>query len=277
MSKPEEIIPKIRKNTIVSMLKKGQRGDGRSPESVRNIKIETNVIEKAEGSAIVSLGSTMAIAGVKVNIGIPYSDSPDKGVQIVNAELIPLASPVFEPGPPGEDDVEISRVVDRAIRSSEAIDLSRLVLIPGRKVWCVYIDIYALNHDGNLFDAAMLAAMAALLTAKIPKVEVINDSLMFTDEKISLPMKNIPVTVTFAKIDDEIVVDPSYEEELVMDARITFGISKHGHVCAIQKGFRGGFTPDEILSTLKKAVEIATDVRKILTGVTGIKIDPQEV
>ncbi len=264
MSKPEEIIPKLKKETMLSLLDRGERIDGRGLTEFRDIKIETNIIERAEGSALVSIGNTMVIAGIKANIGTPFSDTPDEGVQIVHAELIPLASPVFEPGPPGEEDVELSRVVDRVIRSAKALNLKKLALIPGRRVWYIYIDIYALNHDGNLIDASALAAIAALMTAKIPKVQITNNEVKILEEKEPLPIEDLPVTVTFAKVSDKLIVDPTYEEELVMDARITFGINGKGEICTIQKGLKGTFTLDEVLYAANVARELASKLRDLL-------------
>ena len=41
---------------------------------------------------------------------------------------MPLADPTAEPGPPGEDVIELARVVDRGIRESGMVDLKQLVL-----------------------------------------------------------------------------------------------------------------------------------------------------
>lgn len=261
MSKPEEIIPRLKKDTIISLLNKGRRIDNRRLNEFRKLKVEINVVERADGSALVSLGNTMVIAGVKAVLGSPYSDTPNEGAQIVNAELIPLASPVFEPGPPGEEDVELSRVVDRTLRSARAIDLKELAIIPGVKVWHIHIDIYALNHDGNLIDASTLAAIAAAYTAKIPEVEVRGSKIKIKDEKRELPVKDVPVTVTFAKIGNEIIVDPCYEEELVMDSRVTFGVDGKGNICSIQKGLRGTFTFDEVIKVAFLARELSQGLR----------------
>ena len=242
MRKENEIIHLLEKKSIELLLEKGERVDGRKNFEFREISIKTNVIEKAEGSALVRLGNTMVIAGVKMNIGRPYPDTPNKGNLIVNTELIPIASPVFEPGPPGEDDIEISRVVDRGIRSAEAIDLEKLAIIPGQKVWVVFVDIYALNHDGNLMDAAMLAAISALLTTKKPVVEVQGEEIKVLGEVEPLPMKDRPVSMTFGKIGKSLIVDPNYREEHMLDARLTITISEKDKIVAIQKGLPGGFT-----------------------------------
>ena len=83
-------------------------------------------------------------------------------------ELIPLASPDFESGPPREKAIELARVVDRGIRESETIDMAKLCITPEEKVWIVFIDVHVLDYDGNLFDACSLAASAALGCTIVP-------------------------------------------------------------------------------------------------------------
>jgi len=88
------------------------------------------------------MGKTEVIAGVKMQIGEPYADSPDKGNLMVSGDLLPLASPRYEQGPPKFPAIELPRLVDRAIRASEIIDFTKLVVEKGEKVWTVIIDIY---------------------------------------------------------------------------------------------------------------------------------------
>ncbi|MCS7104526.1 MAG: exosome complex protein Rrp42 [Thermofilaceae archaeon] len=255
------IIPAPRRETIRSMIKRGERVDGRGPDQYRELKVDTGIAGNADGSAKVSLGHTKVVAGVKVSLGQPYPDAPAAGVLIVHAELIPLASPIFEPGPPDENDVELARVIDRGLRSASAIKLEDMSVIPGKQVWRVFVDIYPIDHDGNFIDASGLAAMAALLNTRVPKLSVTPDGTVTrAEEKVPLPINDIPVFVTFAKIGDVLVVDPCYEEELVMDARVTFAITKSGNVCAIQKGGRGSFTPEEILKALDTAQRLAPEL-----------------
>ena len=79
------------------------------------------------------------------------------------AEFVPLASPDFESGPPREDAIELARVVDRGVRESQVIQLEKLCITPGEKVWLVFIDIHILDYDGNLFDAASLACSCCII------------------------------------------------------------------------------------------------------------------
>lgn len=247
----------LKREVILAGLKKGERTDGRNLLEYRKVEIKTGYIGKAEGSALVKLGDTKVIAGVKIDIGTPFPDTPDMGVQIVNAELIPVASAVFEPGPPGEEDIELARVIDRGLRSAEAVDMSQLAIIPGSRVWTIFIDIYPLDHDGNLIDASGLAAMSALLDTKMPVAEVVDGNITLSENKRPLPISTRVVYVTLAKIGEYIVVDPTFEEELVADARLTFAVNEDRNICGIQKGGSGSFKVKEVLEAEKIALEVA--------------------
>jgi exosome complex component RRP42 len=248
-------------------LAKGKRLDGRDFSEQRPLEIETDVIKKANGSARVKLGHSEVIAGVKVSTGEPFEGLENKGALIVSAEVLPIASPHVEPGPPDEEVVELARVVDRGVRESEMIDLDQLVLVPGKIVYTVFVDCSVVNVDGNLFDATSYAVVAALLGAKLPILEMQGDKVVDTGNTRDMPITTIPVSITAARIGDHVLVDPAAEEEACMDARITITTNDEG-LCAIQKGFTGSFTADQI----KKAVETARikgqEVREKLRGLT---------
>jgi len=161
-------ISAVKRDYLLGLAKEGKRVDGRGFDEYRKITIERNIIKNAEGSAKVKIGNTMVMAGIKLEIGEPYPDSPEEGTMTTSVELPPLASPEFEPGPPTPDAIEIARVIDRGIRESEYIHLDKLVVEPGEKVWIVFIDIHVLDYDGNLFDAGSLAASVALQHAVVP-------------------------------------------------------------------------------------------------------------
>jgi exosome complex component RRP42 len=230
----------------------------------REIKIEQGLIEKAEGSARVFLGKTEVLVGVKVGLGEPFPDTPNDGVLTVNAELVPLASPNFEPGPPDESSIELARVVDRGIRESKCVDTEKLCIEPGKKVFVVFVDIYVLNHDGNLIDAAALAAMAALINTKMPNYEIKDGEIKMKQGYTQLTLKSHPITVTTGKINNHLIIDPWIEEEQVMDSRITFATKEDGTICAIQKGGSSYFTPQQILEASKIALDKAAELRKKL-------------
>ncbi|RLG59308.1 MAG: RNA-binding protein [Candidatus Hydrothermarchaeota archaeon] len=258
-----DVIAEVKRDYIISLLQQGERIDGRKFYEYRNISVETGKFEKAEGSALVKIGNTQVLVGVKLGIGEPYPDSPDMGVLTTSAELVPLASPTFEPGPPDENAIELARVVDRGIRESECIDFEKLCIVEGEKVWIVFVDIHVLDYDGNLFDASSLGAIAALLNAKFPKLE--DDRIIYSEKtNQGLPIIEKPIETTFAKINNKIVLDPNLDEELVMDARLTIATTEKGEYCALQKGGSGTFSQEEILEIIDVSIEKSKELRKFL-------------
>jgi exosome complex component RRP42 len=258
------VITRVKQKQIAQLISKGKRLDGRGITDYREIKVEQGIIERAEGSARVLLGRTEVMVGTKIETGEPFTDTPNEGVLTVNAELVPLASSTFEPGPPDENSIELARIVDRGIRESKAIDTEKLCIQPGKKVFVVFVDVYVLNHDGNLIDASALAALAALINTKMPNYEIEEGEVKIKSGYTPLPIRKHPITVTFAKINEKLVVDPWLEEEQVMEARLSMAIDDDGNICAIQKGCSGSISPNQILEASKIAKEKAEEIRKKL-------------
>lgn len=247
---------------IKKLIEDNLRADGRSFDQFREIKVETGVLKTAEGSAKVTIGETVVLAGIKMSIGVPFPDSPEEGVLIVSAEFIPLASPTFEPGPPNENSIEASRVVDRGLRESKCIDLSKLCITPKEKVWIVNVDVDILDHDGNLIDAISLAALAALLDAKIPRIQ--DDKPVPGEYTHPLPISDKPIEVTVSKISGKLLVDLNFEEESGLESRVTFSINESDNICAIQKGGKGFFTSEELLQAFDLALVKSKELRILL-------------
>lgn len=245
---------------ILQWLDKGLRFDGRKdPLDYREVKVTYDVSNSAEGSATVQIGDTVVMAGVKMSMGTPYSDKPDEGSITVNAELLPLSSPEFDPGPPAIQAIELARVVDRGIRESKTLDFKKLCIEPGEKIWMVNIDIISINDAGNLFDAGSLAALAAVKSAKFPALDGDVVDYGTKTDKV-LEMASLPLGVTVLKVGKHFIVDPSSEEEAAADARLTVASTEDGSLCAMQKGGATALTVEEI----DKMIEIAVDKAKML-------------
>ena len=98
---------------------------------------------------------------------------------------------------------------------SQTVPLSSLCICPRKAVWALYIDVVCINYDGNAFDAAVLAVMAALKSSKLqltPTSPTADDvatlpSVRYDDEsgraKITgperhpLPLGSLPLSCTF--------------------------------------------------------------------------------
>jgi exosome complex component RRP42 len=261
-------LAKLEQKTIYDMILKGKRIDDRGPFDYRPLTLMLGTVEKANGSAQVFLGKTRVLAGVKIQTGTPFEDTPNEGILTVNAEFTPLAFSTFETGPPDENSIELARVVDRGIRESKAIDLQKLCIEPGKKVFVVFVDIYILDHDGNLIDAAGMAALGALVNAKMQEYELKGGEIRYKESKVALPMLNYPVPITTVKVGNSLIADPCLQEEEVMSCRLTVTTGKNDDVCAMQKGGLGTFTPEEIKQVVSSAIQKSRDLRtKIVSKV----------
>ncbi|MBN2458533.1 exosome complex protein Rrp42 [Candidatus Woesearchaeota archaeon] len=251
------------KNHIIQALDMNVRSDGRKLDEFREISVTTDVSKTAEGSAIVKVGDTVVIAGVKLDIGAPFPDRPDEGAIMVNVELLPLSNPDFEPGPPSIEAIELARVVDRGIRESRAIDVKKLAIKKGEKCWLAQIDICTINDAGSLLDASALATIAALKNTRFPAYE--NEEIDYknkTDK--TLELEKIPVSVTVFKIGKNYLVDPLKEEEKNYDARLTVALTEDNTLCALQKGGELPLTTDDISRMIDIASEKAAEIRKYI-------------
>jgi exosome complex RNA-binding protein Rrp42 (RNase PH superfamily) len=163
----------------------------------------------------------------------------------------------------------ISRVIEKTIVDGGAIDVESLCVVGGTWVWRINVDITALDHGGNLVDASMLAAIAALRHFRKPEVMVSSSSahtsstsssttttgnargapiILSSDEAepTPLPLHHTPVCVTFGLFGDPTgasslvaaLIDPSDREELIMDGLITYAFNKYGELCCLD--FPGG-------------------------------------
>jgi len=263
----KRIISKIERDYIISNLKKEERIDDRGLWEYRKFQIESNVIASAEGSADVSLGKTRIITGLKYEVGEPFPDLPDEGVCTVMAELLPIASPLFERGPPDEQSIELARVVDRGIRHADCVQTKKLCIKQGVLVYILFVDMYVINYQGNLIDAGAVGALTTLLSSQIPE-GIWNEETgeadwtgkYLTGKDI---INELPLAITYGKIEDIIFLDPNLSEELVSDGKISVSVTEN-KITSIQKSGAATFSIDEVKMLGKKSLEIGKKLRKDL-------------
>jgi exosome complex component RRP42 len=251
----KRVAAEMMRDHVRRLAEREMREDGRSFDQMRKLEIETGLMEMAEGSARARLGDTEVLVGVKIDIGTPFPDKLGEGILMTGAELRPVAHADFEAGPPSEDAVELARVVDRGIRESGMLDMKRLAIVAGEKVYMVHVDVLPLDHFGNLFDAANVGAVAALSSAKVPA------SRFGFGEDFPLPVTESPVSCTFVKIGGAVMLDPTLREEGVADARLTVTTDSKGDIRAMQKGLSGAFTFSELKDCVQLARRKAAEVR----------------
>ncbi len=266
------IIDNLKRTKILDLLKEEKRIDGRALDESRPLYIDTEVIPHANGSARARLGDTEVVAGVKIQPDRPFPDMGDKGIFICTAEILPLAHPSAETGPPQPPVIELARVVDRGIRESGMIDLSQMVLQQDKSVIGLFADNVVTDHDGNLFDACSYASVAAIITSKIPKWEMKDDQPVLVEGETSdTPITTIPVSITMGRIGDSIIVDPNLDEWECLDARITITTNADGNIVALQKGGSSGFTFEQLIKCSELSASAGTKIREIIKQSTQTK------
>ncbi len=261
----KRIVSRIEKNYITSNLRKEERIDGRGLWEYRKFEVKSDIIASAEGSADVTLGDTRIITGLKYEVGEPFPDLPNEGVCTIMAELLPLASPLFERGPPDEQSIELARVVDRGIRHADCVQTKKLCIKEKEAVYILFVDMYVLNHNGNLIDAGAVSALTTLLSAHIPEGIIGDNGLEWTGKYLKGKdiVNELPLALTYGKIDDIIFLDPMLPEELVCDGRMSISVTKD-KITSIQKSGTATFSIDEIKMLGKKSIEIGQQLRKQL-------------
>ncbi|MFH1823105.1 MAG: RNA-binding protein [archaeon] len=252
----EANIPNITRKKIQELLKENRRLDGRTPFEFREITVEKGISKNAEGSARVKIGDTEVIAGVKMEIMEPFPDSEDKGILMVGAELRPIASELFEMGPPRMDSIGLARTVDRCVRESDFINFEKLCIKKGEKVWAILLDIYAINDAGNLTDASAIAAVAALLDSVFPEVE--GEKVKYgTRTKNKLPLTGIPFNITGYQIGDHFLFDPDDLEENVATGKMSFAVSFDKELT-----IHGALKSNEATTSIESIDNLLTNIKK---------------
>ncbi|MFH0971489.1 MAG: RNA-binding protein [Candidatus Micrarchaeota archaeon] len=255
------ILDELKEEYVVDLLRNNKRPDGRDLMQYRGIKIEKGNLPNAEGSCLAQIGDTKVLAGVKFDVVAPYKDRPEEGVFQVTSEFLTAAHPEFNPGPPNEGSIELARVVDRGIRSANAIDTKKLFLEP-EKALGIFVDLYIMDHSGNLIDTAALAAMGALQNTKVPKYE--NAALIRTEFKGPLELKRNVSVCSFEKISGKLILDATDEEEIASDGRFSIATCDGDLVCAAQKSGSAAFKKEEVLNLVDMALEKGKELRSLL-------------
>jgi len=262
---------------IINGIEQSMRNDGRSLLDYREFTVETGVQPQTNGSARVTLGQhTDVLVGIKVEVGEVDPDFPDQGILQVHVECLPSASPEFEGRGAEELNATLAAALNNLIRNSFAIDWRTLCITPGKQCWIAYVDCLVLDSSGNLFDALAIGVKAALFNTKIPKIEVIELENGMTELEVSddpadftkLDTTNVPISVTMTKVGTKYIVDPSFQEELCMESRITIAINSKGNICSIQKGgsSSSGINPSELNKMLQVSRKIGLTILERLNA-----------
>ncbi|XP_077014195.1 exosome complex component RRP43 isoform X3 [Tamandua tetradactyla] len=241
-------------------LKENCRPDGRELGEFRTTTVNIGSISTADGSALVKLGNTTVICGIKAEFAAPPADAPDKGYVVPNVDLPPLCSSRFRSGPPGEEAQVASQFIADVIENSQIIQKEDLCITQGKLVWVLYCDLICLDYDGNILDACTFALLAALKDVQLPEV-TINEETALAEvnlkKKSHLDIKTHPVATSFAIFDDTLlIVDPTGEEEHLATGTLTVVMDEEGRLCCLHKPGRFHLRPQDMQVDVHRSVSV---------------------
>lgn len=225
------------------------RPSKRKNNQLRDISIETNVLNHAEGSCVIKFGNTHVICSASFDDTVPrFLKGQNKGWVTAEYGMLPRSTNQrmrreSTSGKQGGRTLEIQRLIGRSMRA--AIDLN---LLGERQI---LIDCDVINADGGTRTAAITGSYVAL------HLSIRN----LMDRKI---LRKNPLTSQIAAIscgiyNGEAVVDLDYDEDSTAEVDANFVFNQRGNLIEIQ-GTRedGDFTTDQFLQMLNLAQDAAS-------------------
>ncbi|PQE08196.1 exosome complex exonuclease RRP45 protein [Rutstroemia sp. NJR-2017a WRK4] len=272
---PREVEPSLNeKQFFAKALNQELRLDGRALDQFRKFELEFG---DEYGVADVRLGKTRVLTNITAEVTTPFPDRPFDGIFTITTELSPMASPAFETNRPTESEVLLSRLLEKTLRRSSALDTESLCLIAGQKCWSVRVDVHILSHDGNLIDASCIAIIAALRHFRKPDTstegEAVTVYTLAEREPVPLSLLHFPLCVTFSfygKLDEQAtLVDTTLLEEQMREGSCTISMNRHGEICQIAK--LGGISVDAV--ALLNCTNIALEKVKELSDFISRRLE----
>lgn len=259
MAQPKEYFKKFLENDV--------RPDNRELGEFRPTVLNIGCVSTAEGSALVKLGNTTIMCGIKAEIATPDANKPKEGFLVPNVELSPICSPSFRPGPPGEQAQVLSQNMADLLQRSECVKLEDLCICAGKLVWVLHIDLVCLDYDGNVMDACTLALISALKNTSLPAVTVDEDTGDIKTDPTSLsplPVASCPVSTSFIIFDHTVLlVDPTNEEERLATGAVTV-ITEGENLISIYKPGGSALTDDQLDTCIDRAMERSTEAARLI-------------
>ncbi|KAK5452871.1 3'-5'-exoribonuclease [Exophiala xenobiotica] len=268
---PREVeISNIERNFILEALEQNVRVDGRSPDQFRSLDLEFG---DEYGTVTLRLGKTRVFVQISAEVTKPLEDRKFEGLFTITTELNSIASPAYEVGRQTEQEVILSRMLEKAIRRSRAIDTESLCIIAGAKCWSIRADVHVLDADGGLIDASCIAVVAALRHFRRPDVSVDGENVTIYTmaERVPVPLSIMhnPVCITFSFYHggDVILLDATRSEEQCREAEVVLTVNDF-ELCQVAK--LGGSPIDAVV--LLKCINKALGKGREINGVMAKKL-----
>ncbi|KAK0210449.1 ribosomal protein S5 domain 2-type protein [Desarmillaria ectypa] len=268
MRPPSPSIPE--KEFAYEALKQSLRLDGRLSLELRAPKLtygsELGYVECA-------LGKTRVIANVDAKMVKPLPERPFEGLLTIHSEISPMASSEYELGRPSEEEITITRMLDKVLRRSDAIDKESLCILAGQRVWHLRLTLHFLSDAGNLLDCACLAGIVALKHFRRPEVEVVGDEVTVhsPSERAPVPLAihHTPFCLTFAFFPDETthpVLDPTLLEQRLSAGLMSIALNAQRELCVVQKMGGVPLATEDVLKIINIAVTKVKELDALVEG-----------
>jgi ribonuclease PH len=200
------------------------RPDRRAPEQMRPVRIETNYIATAEGSALIHVGNTRVLCAATVEDTVPsFLRNSGKGWVTAEYSMLPRATATRSPrevskGRQSGRTLEIQRLIGRALRT--VIDTTAL----GERT--VIMDCDVIQADGGTRTAAITGAYVALVIALRKLVE-------FKTVK-KLPIRDFVAATSVGIVRGVPVLDLNYEEDSQAEVDMNIVMTGAGQYVELQ-------------------------------------------
>ena len=276
MSLSSSIIPNVNKNYLIDLFSQIfsnpqsniLRPDHRTPSQFRDLKI-SHLTHSFNSPINVCLGQTQIFSQINAKLVSPKIERPSEGIisfQVDTHHLKPMADFNSINESLNEFRISINSILEKCLKESHALDTNILCVIPGKIVYKIIIEINIIKNDGNVFDAAVIAALVSWLNFKIPFFRVKNGELYY-DTFINLTTIHMPVCVTFGifeKKDEkvEFVVDNTLEEESVMKGSVSICSNIFGEISYMKMDTEALIGVDEIQDLIGEVDKHVLDIHK---------------
>ncbi|KAJ6227893.1 exosome complex component rrp43 [Anaeramoeba flamelloides] len=225
------------KEFFQKFFEKGVRPDNRKLNTFRKPKILKGHINSAIGSSTVRLGNTSVVSGIQAEVVVPDLNKPKMGKIQVNVELTDLSSSKHSTERVNERSAAISEYIESTLINTGTINLEELCIQESEKVWMIYLDIYTLNCDGNVLDACIISALAALQNTTLDPVIIVGENEESKEIQKEIILHNLPIPSSFGFFEDYILADPTADEEEIINSKLTIILGKNNKksICDIYK------------------------------------------
>ena len=166
-------------------------------------------------------------------------------------------------------DYELQRLLERSLKDNNTVDVESLCIIPGEKVFSIHCFVSVIDNNGNLFDAAVLAAVASLSSFRRPDYSIDGKQVKVYEpekkEPVPICLHYQPICISFCILDDKtILLDPNEREEAIMQGKVSLILNAFGELCGFH--FLGGIpvSTETLLQCVKIASVKAADISTIL-------------